>query len=77
MTEEQLWGICESVAGSGSYAVQGKSQMQVEVLCNLLADFARQGGDWRKIYEGIYGFWHTRLLVQARRGTAVRMDEAD
>ena len=36
--------LCDSVAGSATYILERQSQMQVEVLRNLLADLAGKGG---------------------------------
>jgi hypothetical protein len=44
--EEMAQRLCDSVAGSATYIIlNGRPQMQVEVLRNLLADLAGKGGD--------------------------------
>ena len=58
--EENAWSMCEAVAGSGTYMLNGQTKMQVEVIRDLLADLAKQGGNWQRIYGFIYEGWRTR-----------------
>lgn len=50
---------CGTIAGSGSYIVNGYPEVQVRVLRAELKAAAADGVDWRKIYESIYRNWHS------------------
>jgi hypothetical protein len=72
------WSIrCETIAGSGSYIINGYPELQVRVLRLDLKAAKADGVDWRKIYSSISERWHHHRPLFPNIETMALMLERD
>jgi hypothetical protein len=65
--------MASAIIGSGSYALHGRDQEQIQVLAELMRQGARQGFDWRTEYQSIYFVWAERRPLLPPLGEMERL----
>ena len=65
LPEASMWSsMASAIIDSGSYALRGQDQQQVQILTDWLREGRRRGYDWRGEYQSLYRSWasHRPLL---------------
>ena len=60
VSEEDMWSdMASAIIGSGTYALEGQEQQQIEVLTEWLRHGRQAEFDWRGTYRHLYAFCAT------------------